>query len=99
MVNIMIYYDCLNMEVSPQTPTICFLGIMWIEGNKAWRRFVCYSLTRSNIQKTFSFSVAIMNVPLSIVSMDSMMNANDATTQTLEDLHGLLQLSTHCCHH
>ncbi len=55
MVNIMIYCDYLNMVAFLLNPIIYFWEIMWIEANKAWKRFAYCWLIKSNTQRTFSF--------------------------------------------
>ena len=67
------------MEDSHLKPIISFLVIMSIVENSHLRPFVFFWPTRSNTQKTSSFSEEIMNAPQSTASMDFMTNVSEDT--------------------
>ena len=72
----MIFWGCLNTEVSPLKLTTCFWATTWTEGNSHWRPFVCSWPTRSSILRTsFSFE-GTTSVPASTGSTGSMTNVS-----------------------
>ena len=56
------YYVILTKVVIHPMPIIYFWVIMWTEAKNQWKLFVCFLLTKSNIQKISSYWEEIMNV-------------------------------------
>jgi hypothetical protein len=65
MDNITICYGFSNMVVFHPNQIMSFWEIMSIVGFKASNAFACFWLIKSNIQRTFSYCEATMNVPRS----------------------------------
>lgn len=78
MVNIQIYFVCLNTGDSHPKQITYSLEITLIEENSHWKQFVSYSHTKLNIQKTSFCYVETMNVPASTESMVFTMNVSEA---------------------
>merc|ERR1719469_416908 len=62
---------------------------MLIGENKALKQFAYFFLTKSSIQRTFSFFEEIMNAPQSIVSTASTTSQTSIWYKAMENFYGL----------